>query len=83
MRRWSRRARRDAPAAPRVRGSAGAALAAESRRRYGALAAVAVGLAAAVYSGPTGTHVPVAAWASAVAVVVVLAAGVRLWPKIR
>ncbi|PYY36875.1 hypothetical protein DEJ16_01880 [Curtobacterium sp. MCJR17_055] len=66
-----------------LRGSAGAALAAVSRPRYGALEAVAVGLAAAVYSGPTGTHLPLVAWASAVAVVVALAAAVLLWPRLR
>ncbi|MFJ7287970.1 hypothetical protein ACIQUC_06620 [Curtobacterium sp. NPDC098951] len=42
-------------------GSAGASLLARSRGRYAAISAVAVALAAAVYSGPAGTHVaPVA-----------------------
>ncbi|WP_181431186.1 Ig-like domain-containing protein [Curtobacterium sp. MCBD17_021] len=62
-----------------LRGSAGAALASVSRPRYAALAAVAVGLAAAVYSGPTGTHVPVAAMASGIAVLVVLGAAAWVW----
>ncbi|MDP4335389.1 hypothetical protein Q7F20_18615, partial [Curtobacterium sp. A7_M15] len=44
-----------------VAGSAGQALLASSRGRYAAIAAVAVALAAAVYSGSAGTHVsPVA-----------------------
>lgn len=66
-----------------LRGSAGAALASVSRSRYAGLAAVAVGLAAAVYSGPTGTHVPVAAMTVGAAVVVAAAVGVWSWSRFR
>jgi len=62
-----------------LRGTAGAALASVSRPRYAALAAVGVGLAAAVYSGAAGTHVPVAAMATGVGVVLVAAAAAWAW----
>jgi hypothetical protein len=66
-----------------LRGSAGAALASVSRPRYAGLAAVAVGLAAAVYSGPTGTHVPAAAMTAGVAAVVASAVCVWAWSRFR
>jgi hypothetical protein len=66
-----------------LRGSAGVALASVSRARYAGLAAVGVGLAAAVYSGPTGTHVPAAAMTAGVAVVVASAACVWAWSRFR
>ncbi|MBM7476299.1 Ig-like domain-containing protein [Curtobacterium herbarum] len=62
-----------------LRGTAGAALASVSRPRYAALAAVGVGLAAAVYSGTAGTHVPVAAMATGVGVVLLAAAAAWAW----
>jgi hypothetical protein len=64
-----------------LRGSAGAALAAVSRPRYAALAAVSVGLAAAVYSGPAGTHVPTAAMITGVGVLLVVAATAWAWRR--
>ena len=65
-----------------LRGTAGAALASVSRPRYAALAAVGVGLAAAVYSGAAGTHVPVAAMATGVGVVLVAAAAAWAWLRV-
>ncbi|PYY35515.1 hypothetical protein DEI89_07170 [Curtobacterium sp. MCBD17_030] len=62
-----------------LRGTAGAALASVSRPSYAALTAVGVGLAAAVYSGTAGTHVPVAAMATGVGVVLVAAAAAWAW----
>ncbi|PZE55297.1 hypothetical protein DEJ33_08650 [Curtobacterium sp. MCPF17_047] len=62
-----------------LRGTAGAALASVSRPRYAALTAVGVGLAAAVYSGTAGTHVPVGAMATGVGVVLVAAAAAWAW----
>jgi len=60
-------------------GSAGHALLTQSRGRYAAIAAVAVALAAAVYSGPAGTHVsPVVLVVVAVACTAAAVAS-RLW----
>ncbi|MGN8050987.1 Ig-like domain-containing protein [Curtobacterium sp. 22159] len=60
-------------------GSAGHSLLAESRGRYVAIAAVAVALAAAVYSGTDGTHVSPVALAVVAAGCGAAAVVARLW----
>ncbi len=62
-------------------GSAGAALLAGARGRYAALVLVATALAAAVYSGSTGTHVAPAAWVVAVVLSIAAAVAARLWAR--
>lgn len=60
-------------------GSAGQTLLAQSRGRYAAIAAIAVALAATVYSGAGGTHVSPIALAAVAAVCTAGAVAVRLW----
>jgi hypothetical protein len=60
-------------------GSAGQALLGESRGRYAAIAAVAVALAAAVYSGAEGTHVSPVALAVLAAGCTAAAVASQLW----
>jgi len=60
-----------------IAGSAGAVLWATSRARYAVLASISVASAVALYSGPTGTHLPAAV--VAVAVAGCAAAGVVAW----
>ncbi len=61
-----------------VAGSAGSALLAASRGRYAAVAAVAVALAAAVGSAPSGTHLPPVVLVVVAAVCVACAVASRL-----
>lgn len=63
-------------------GSAGSALWSHSRARYASIASVVVALAAAVYSGPAGTHVSPAAMASIAGVCVAAALATWLWARI-
>lgn len=64
-----------------VAGSAGQSLLARSRGRYAAIAAVAVALAAAVYSGSAGTHVSPVALAVVGAVCTAGAVAVWCWQR--
>ncbi|OIH94108.1 Ig-like domain-containing protein [Curtobacterium sp. MCBA15_001] len=63
-------------------GSAGSALWAHSRARYASIAAVGVALAAAVYSGPAGTHVSPVALALIACACVAAALGTWLWVRV-
>ncbi|WP_267420668.1 MULTISPECIES: hypothetical protein [unclassified Curtobacterium] len=65
-----------------VAGSAGSALWAHSRARYAAVAGLGVALAAAVYSGSAGTHVPPVALAVVACASVAVAAGTWLWVRV-
>lgn len=62
-------------------GSAGSALLAASRGRYVALAVVAVALTAAVYSGPSGTHVSPVLLGAVGAACVAGAIGAWFWAR--
>jgi hypothetical protein len=62
--------------------SAGGALWATSRARYAAVASVAVALAAAVYSGPDGTHLSPVVMVSAAVACAAAAALVWLWVRL-
>lgn len=62
-------------------GSAGQALLTQSRGRYVAIAAVAVALAAAVYSGAAGTHVSPVALAVIAATCTAAAVASTLWSR--
>jgi len=65
-----------------VAGSAGSALWAHSRARYAAVAGLGVALAAAVYSGSAGTHVPPVALAVVACASVAVAAATWLWVRV-
>ncbi|MDR6170681.1 Ig-like domain-containing protein [Curtobacterium sp. SORGH_AS_0776] len=65
-----------------VAGSAGQSLLARSRGRYAAIAAVAVALAAAVYSGSAGTHVSPVALVVVAAVCAAGAVAVWCWQRV-